>query len=143
MKICRKKWIGILLTMLCCFSPVSAVAAGSNIYISSGLSLETEEVECTFDAARLVYGEAAPGTEILFTVSQMNRSGSLTEKYSEKVSVGSMGLFSVTLPLEKGNNYISITMADEKQEVVVKRVPQKVKTQLQRMIALPGLMGTF
>ena len=50
-----------------------------------------------------------------------------------------MGLFSVTLPLERGSNYIEMTAGGETQQVVVKRVSQTVKTQLKRMIALPGL----
>jgi hypothetical protein len=49
----------------------------------------------------------------------------------------------VTLPLERGNNYIGMTVGGETQETVVKRVPRSVKTQLQRMIALPGLNVTF
>lgn len=141
MKAYRKRWIGIFMAMLFCFSPVSASAAEINI--SSGLNLRTEEVECTFEDARLVYGEATPGTDIRFTVSGMNRFGNLVEHYKTEVSVGSMGLFSVTLPLEKGNNYITMTADGEKEQAVVKRVPQKVKTQLKRMIALPGLKNTF
>lgn len=139
MKAYRKKWIGILMAMLFCFSPVSVLAAELPVTISSGLNMEAEEVECTFEEERIVYGEAAPGTKVIFTVSKMNRFGNMVELHKDTVTVGSMGLFSVTLPLERGNNYIDVTANDETQEVVVKRVPQTVKTQLQRMIALPGL----
>jgi len=139
MKAYRKKWIGIVMAMVFCFSPVSAFAAEGSVHISSGLELDAEETECTFEDNRLVYGEAVPGTEITFTVSKMNRFGGMAEVYTEDVLVGSMGLFSVTLPLEKGNNYISMTAEGKTQEVVIKRVSQNVKTQLQRLIALPGL----
>jgi len=139
MKAYRKKWIGILMAMLFCFSPVSVLAAELPVTISSGLNMEAEEVECTFEEERIVYGEASPGTKVIFTVSKMNRFGNMVELHKDTVTVGSMGLFSVTLPLERGNNYIDVTANDETQEVVVKRVPQTVKTQLQRMIALPGL----
>lgn len=139
MKAYRKKWIGILMAMLFCFSPVSVLAAELPVTISSGLNMEAEEVECTFEKERIVYGEASPGTKVIFTVSKMNRFGNMVELHKDTVTVGSMGLFSVTLPLERGNNYIDVTANDETQEVVVKRVPQTVKTQLQRMIALPGL----
>lgn len=139
MKAYRKKWIGILMAMLFCFSPVSVLAAELPVTISSGLNMEAEEVECTFEEERIVYGEAPPGTKVIFTVSKMNRFGNMVELHKDTVTVGSMGLFSVTLPLERGNNYIDVTANDETQEVVVKRVPQTVKTQLQRMIALPGL----
>ena len=139
MKAYRRKWIGILMAMMFCFSPVSVLAAELPVTISSGLNMEAEEVECTFEEERIVYGEAAPGTKVIFTVSKMNRFGNMVELHKDTVTVGSMGLFSVTLPLERGNNYIDVTANDETQEVVVKRVPQTVKTQLQRMIALPGL----
>ena len=139
MKTYRKRLIGILLVMLFCFSPVSVLAAELPVTISSGLNMKAEEAECTFEEARIVYGEAAPGTKVVFTVSKMNRFGKMVELHKDTVTVGSMGLFSVTLPLERGNNYIDVTANDETQKVVVKRVPQTVKTQLQRMIALPGL----
>ena len=108
MKEYRKKWIGMVMAMVFCFSPVSAFAAEGSVHISSGLELDAEETECTFEDNRLVYGEAVPGTEITFTVSKMNRFGGMEEVYKEDVLVGSMGLFSVNLPLEKGKNYIMI-----------------------------------
>ena len=143
MKAYRKKLIGILLVMVFCFSPVSVMAAELPVTISSGLHMELEEVESTFDAERIVYGEAAPGTEVTFTVSKMNRFGQMMELHRNEVKVGSLGLFSVTLPLERGNNFINMTVDGMTDQVGVKRVPQTVKTQLQRMIALPGLNVTL
>ena len=143
MKAYRKKLIGILLAMVFCFSPVSVMAAELPVTISSGLHMELEEVESTFDAERIVYGEAAPSTEVTFTVSKMNRFGQMMELHRNEVKVGSLGLFSVTLPLERGNNFINMTVDGKTEQVVVKRVPQTVKTQLQRMIALPGLNVTL
>ena len=139
MKAYRKKLIGILMAMMFCFSPVSAVAADSGVTITSGLNLETQVVECTFDDDRIVYGEAKPDTKITFTVSKMDRFGRMVELHHETVTVGSMGLFSATLPLERGNNYITMKADGETEEIVVKRVPKTVKMQLQKMIALPGL----
>ena len=139
MKAYRKKLIGMVVAMMCCCSPVSAWAAEMPVTISSGLNLAAKEVECTFESSRVVYGEAAPGTKIVFTVSKMNRFGGMVVLHQRTVNVGSVGLFSVNLPLERGNNYISMTADGVKQEVVVKQVPQKVKKQLQNMIALPGL----
>ena len=139
MKAYRKKLVGIILTMLFCFSPVSTFAAEPGVHITSGLNLEAEEVECTFDDVRIVYGEAKPNTKIVFTVSKMNRFGEMVELHKDIVTVGSMGLFSATLPLERGNNHITMKAEGETRKVVVKRVPKTVKMQLQKMIALPGL----
>ena len=143
MKAYRKKLVGILMAMLFCFSPVSVMAAELPVTISSGLHMEAGEAECTFEDSRIVYGEGAPGAEVVFTVSKMNRFGELVELHKDTVKVNSLGIFSVTLPLERGNNYIGMTVEGETQQVVVKRVPQTVKTQLQRMIALPGLNVTL
>ena len=97
-------------------------------------------MECTFDSSRILYGEAKPGTDITFTVSKMDRFGNMVETHRETVTVGSMGLFSETLPLSRGNNYISFAAEGEaKTTTVIKQVPQQVKSQLQRMIALPGM----
>ena len=139
MKAYRKKLIGMMMAMMFCFSPVNVVAAELPVTISSGLDMNTEEVEYTFEDARIVYGEAAPGTEVVFTVSRMNRFGKLVEQHRQEVKVGSMGLFSVTLPLERGNNYIDMEAGGKTEQAIVKQVPKTVKTQLKRMIALPGL----
>ncbi|MGN1230773.1 MAG: hypothetical protein ACI4TP_02635 [Anaerotignum sp.] len=140
MKAYRKKLVGLVLAATFCFSPVSAFAAESSVNITSGLVLNQDEVECTFDESRLLYGEAAPGAKITFTISKLDRFGQRVQVYTDTITVGSMGLFSTTLPLERGNNYITMTVEgeDTSAEVVVKRVPKTVKTQLKRMIALPG-----
>lgn len=143
MKAYKKKLIGIMMAMLFCFSPVSVLAAELPVTISSGLDMETEEVECTFEDARIVYGEASPGTKVVFTISRMNRFGVLVEQNRQEVSVGSMGLFSVTLPLERGNNYIDMEANGKTEQTVIRQIPQTVKTQLKRLIALPGLNITL
>ena len=143
MKAYRKKLIGILMAMMFCFSPVSVMAAEVPVTISSGLDMAAENAEYTFEDTRIIYGEAVPGTEVVFTVSKMNRFGEKVELHKETVAASSLGLFSVTLPLERGNNFISMTAGGETQETTVKRVSQTVKTQLKRMIALPGLNVTL
>lgn len=145
MKAYKKKLVGLILAAVFCFSPVSAFAAEAPVTITSGLDMESEEIECTFDESRILYGEARPGAKITFTISKLDRFGKMVECYTNTITVGSLGLFSTTLPLERGNNYIAITVEgkDGTTEVVVKRIPQAVKSQLQRMIALPGLNATL
>lgn len=142
MRAWKKKGIAGILALSVCAAPVSAFAAGSSVSISSGLNPET--AESTFDDSRIVYGEAAPRTEITFTVSRMDRWGETETVYENTLRVGSMGLFSATLPLEKGSNYITLTAVENgeetvQEEFVIKRVSKTVKKQLQRIIALPGL----
>ena len=140
----------MLMAMIFCFSPVSvsAAEAQTQVTIASGLNLESAEMECTFDDSRIIYGEAAPNTKITFTVSKLNRFGVMVELYADTVTVGSMGLFTAILPLERGNNHITMIAESSGLEksiehVVIKRVPQTVKQQLQKMIALPGLNVTL
>lgn len=133
----KKKMIGLALAAIFSFSPVSAYA--SSVNITSGLEVGSDEVECTFDSSRILYGEAKPGTKITFTVSKADRFGDMVETHRDTVTVGSMGLFSATLPLSRGNNYITCDDGESKTTTVLKQVPQQVKSQLQRMIALPGM----
>lgn len=148
MKAYQKKAIGAILTAIFCFSPVSAFAA-EGLTITSGLTLESEEAECTFDESRILYGEAAPYSNIAISVSQEDAAGELQEIYSDEVAVGSLGLFSASFPLEMGCNYITLEVVqenaaeEEKIEAVIKRVSCDLKTQLKKMIALPGLPEVF
>ena len=59
MKAYRKKLIGLALAAVLSFSPVSVFA--SSVNITSGLQIGGDEVECTFDSSRILYGEAKPG----------------------------------------------------------------------------------
>lgn len=86
-------------------------------------------------------GKLKPGNRILLLRYPKWIVSAIWSKPTEKpLTVGSMGLFSETLPLSRGNNYISFAAEGEaKTTTVIKQVPQQVKSQLQRMIALPGM----
>lgn len=146
MKITRKRIIGMLLAALICLSPVSAFAAETPVSVSSGLNLESWETESTFDAQRTIYGEAKPGTQISVSVSQKNANGDMVETQYQDLKVGSLGIFSATIELALGYNYVTLTAEKSGYEktsdtVTVKRVSQRIKKELQSMIALPGAVG--
>ncbi len=146
MKITRKRIIGMLLAALICLSPVSAFAAETPVSVSSGLNLESWETESTFDAQRTIYGEAKPGTQISVSVSQKNANGDMVETQYQNLTVGSLGIFSATIELALGYNYVTLTAEKSGYEktsdtVTVKRVSQRIKKELQSMIALPGALG--
>ena len=109
MKITRKRIIGMLLAALICLSPVSAFAAETPVSVSSGLNLESWETESTFDAQRTIYGEAKPGTQISVSVSQKNANGDMVETQYQDLTVGSLGIFSATIELALGYNYVTLT----------------------------------
>lgn len=143
MKRMKKRLLGVLLAVLFAFSPVSAFAAEASVSITSGLTMEADTVEYTFEDSRIVYGEAAPNARITFSVSKKDAEGEWQESYRESLQVGSLGLFSATLPLETGYNQITLTARQKGcentvQETIVKRLPKTVKKQLQSMLALPS-----
>lgn len=146
MKLHKKKITGLLLAALICFSPVSAFAAETPVMVSSGLNLESTETESTFDAQRTIYGEAKPGTQINVSVSSKNAEGEMKETQHQDLTVGSLGIFSTTIDFVLGYNYVTLTAVKDGYEtssstVIVKRVSQKIKKELQSMIALPGIIN--
>ena len=125
----KKRLFGLVLAGLLCFSPVSAFAAEvTPITVSSGIDLYQEETESTFDSSRTIYGEAKPNTKVSVSVSCKDANGDM----------------SVVSALEMGYNYVTLT-ADKagydeaSYTVVIKRLPNQLKKDLQNMIALPGL----
>ncbi len=145
----HKKKIGLFLLltgMLLCL-PVHVFAAqaipSTPITITSGLDLEAEEIESTFDTTRTIYGEAKPNTQIQVSVSRKNVNGDMQVTNAQNIVVSSVRIFSATVDLDMGYNYITITAQKDgyeqvSQTVVVKRLPQRLKKELQNMIALPG-----
>lgn len=141
----HKKKIAVLLVMaLICFAPVSAYATSNTpLTVSSGLNIHTKETESTFDAHRIIYGEAEPGTTVTVAVNRKNTKGAMQTVSSQHIIVGSMGIFSVTMDLDLGYNYINLSAkkqghSEVSHTVTVKRLSQQIKKDLQKMIALPG-----
>ena len=144
MKGYKKRILGLLLAGMLCFAPVSAYATSNTpLTVSSGLNIDTKEAESTFDAHRIIYGEAEPGTTITVSVNHKNAKGAMQTVSSQHIVVGSMGIFSVAMDLELGYNYISLSAKKQghnevSHTVTVKRLSQQIKKNLQKMIALPG-----
>jgi hypothetical protein len=138
-----------IIVLMLSISPVSAFADEiknpTPLSITSGLIIDEEVQESTFDDSRMVYGETVPFADITVTVCHMEWDGSMLEDYRDDFEVGSLGIFSMSLPLNMGTNYIEITVTDEEYDEAtysyeLKRKPQAVKDELKNMIALPGLM---
>ncbi|WMI81469.1 hypothetical protein [Anaerotignum sp. MB30-C6] len=144
----RNKIFAMLLALLLfSFSPVYAFASEienpAPISITSGLVFDEDGQDATFDSSRMVYGEAVPYSQISVTICGKDGDGDMQEEYSEDLEVGSLGIFSMSLPLELGTNYIELTVNCQNfDEAIyhfeVKRKPLKVKDELKSMVALPG-----
>jgi len=147
MKQLQMRWLGVFMAMLLFVSPAIAFAQEKEeptyICITSGLP-ENDGVISTFNSARIVYGEAHPGTIVSVSVCRENRFNRYVEEFYEEIEVGSLGIFSITIPLSEGHNYITLTAQSEGCEEVIydaaiRRLPEQVRTELQKMIALPTM----
>lgn len=142
----------VMFVLLFSFSPVCAFADEiknpAPIAITSGLVFDEDGQEATFDSSRIVYGEAVPYTQIHVTICRKDAEGQLLEEYCEDMEVGSLGIFSMVLPLELGTNYIEFTVSCGNYDKVtynfeIKRKPQTVKDELKSLIALPRLIQNY
>ena len=133
--------------MLIALSPVLAFADITSkpapLSITSGLIVEEEKQDATFEESRMVYGEALPFGDISVLVCRRDAEGNLLEDYTENFEVSSLGMFNVSLPLKLGTNYIAFQVSSESYNDAtynfeIKRMPQKVKDELKAMVALPG-----
>lgn len=145
----KSKLIAVFVMMLfLSFSPVCAFAQEicnpTPIAIYSGLIFEEEKQDATFEDSRIVYGETIPFADISVIVSRKDAEGNTLQDYSESFEVGSLGIFSISLPLKLGTNYIDLSVSSQCYDNAtysfeIKRMPLSVKEQLKTMIALPGI----
>lgn len=110
----------------------------------------TKEIETTFDKTKTISGTAEEGTEIIISVYEPNEKNQndenddeeFTELNSYTLIVGPSGIFSQTIDLEVGENYIVISAnKDDKNssfETIIKRKKSEIKTELEKGIVLPG-----
>lgn len=146
MKRYQKRILGILAAGLIFCTPVSVLAADTPLTITSGFDWEGNQTQSTFSESRTIYGEAKPNTQITVSVSRKDSAGEMQTASVEQVTVGAMGIFAATVGLDMGYNYVTLSAQKEGYDevshtMVVKRLPQQLKQELQSMIALPGLGG--
>lgn len=149
----RKKLFAIVMAVfMLSFSPVCTFADEienlAPITITSGLVFEEEGQEATFESSRMVYGEAIPCTQVSVQIWSRDEEGCMAEEYYEDLQVGSLGIFSMILPLELGVNDIELTVNSEGYDEAIyffeiNRKSQTVKEELKTMVALPGFIETY
>lgn len=117
-----------------------------NFSITSGVNL-TKKVQSTFDSSRTISGVADQGTEIAISVSTKDASGELQESANYDMEVGASQLFSQTVELSLGDNFIEIIASKDGFETVtestiIKRKKEEIKTELENSISVPGSSKT-
>lgn len=125
--------------------PVVANAAPvNNFKITSGINT-AKSSEITFDSTRVVSGTAEPGSKITITLYEPTTvNGTTTYKYirSYTITVGSSGIFSQSISLKEGKNYVVVAARkDGKYSEVKTTITRKnavLKATLSQSIAVPG-----
>lgn len=152
----KKYIVSFLAVLYIMTSPKLYVFAGSssdtdNILTVEGFEVTSgvnklKETESTFDKTRTISGTAEQGTEIYITVYEV--AGSEDKKtYDEldsyELIVGPSGIFSQSINLSIGENYITVEAKNDnkvsKFSTTIKRKKTEIKLELQQNIALPGL----
>lgn len=126
---------------------VLAAAPVDKFAITGGVDT-TKAVEITFDSTRIISGTAEKGADIEITVyeQKVKTDGSgatyLSAVGQYRLTVGSTGIFSQSVQLAEGKNYVVIAARkDGKQSQVSATINRKghaIKSVLSQYIALPG-----
>lgn len=108
--------------------------------ITSGL---TKDTESTFDETRTVVGAAPKDTMITletYAYNEEDESFSLVDSY--ETTVGTSGIFSKSVDLAIGQNYILITASKDSNQSIkatlINRKDLDIKAELEQSIVLPG-----
>ncbi len=125
--------------------PASAHAAEvNNFKITSGINT-AKTSEITFDSTRVVSGTAEAGSTVTITLYEpVTIYGTTTYKYirSYNVTVGSSGIFSQSVSLKEGKNYVVVAAskngAYSEVKTTITRKNAELKATLSQSIAVPG-----
>jgi hypothetical protein len=137
----------ILLLGIITAQSVSVLAAApvDKFAITGGVDT-SKSVEKTFDSTRIISGTAEKGAEIEITVyeqkTRVDGTTYLTVVNTYSLTVGSTGIFSQSVNLIEGKNYIVVAAdkGDKHSQVsaTINRKGGAIKSVLSQYIALPG-----
>lgn len=125
---------------------ISAHAANvSNFKITSGIAAGKSS-EITFDSARVISGTAETGAKISITIYEpyTNSAGKTAYKLirTYNLTVGSTGIFSQSISLKEGVNYLVVTARKDGKyseiRTTINRKNKVLKSVLSQSIAVPG-----
>ncbi|HAG04212.1 MAG TPA: hypothetical protein DCG28_02120 [Lachnospiraceae bacterium] len=127
---------------------VSSVCVNAEVQgfkITSGISADKSS-EITFDSVKVISGTAAKGTDISITVYEPYTAADGSVQYTVlrnyAVTVGNTGIFSQSVSLKEGKNYVVVVAknGDSSSEVrtTINRKNKILQTMLSQSIALPG-----
>jgi predicted DNA-binding antitoxin AbrB/MazE fold protein len=129
-------------------SVCSAATPVDNFKITSGIS-EGKTSEITFNSTRVISGTAEKGSQVTITVNEPYTTAAGTTAYntirSYTLTVGNTGIFSQSISLKEGKNYVIVaaTKDDKYSEAktTINRKNKVLRTVLSQSIAVPGSSG--
>lgn len=128
------------------FSTNANAAAGvNNFKITSGIDT-SKTSEITFDSTRVISGTAETGAKISITIYEpyTNAAGKTAYKLirTYNLTVGSTGIFSQSISLKEGVNYLVVTARKDGKyseiRTTINRKNKVLKSVLSQSIAVPG-----
>lgn len=127
----------------------SATVPVDRFGITSGIDV-SKTTDTTFDSTRIISGTAEKGTEIVISVYEVtSNQGVETQKLANeyKLTVGSTGIFSQTIALSEGKNYVAVEATKDGKysnaSTTINRKGTVIKTVLSQHIALPGQKNSW
>ncbi len=122
-----------------------AAPAVSNFKITSGFATNKTS-EITFDSTRVISGTAEKGAKISITIYEpyTNSAGKTAYKLirTYNLTVGSTGIFSQSISLKEGVNYLVVTARKDGKyseiRTTINRKNKVLKSVLSQSIAVPG-----
>ena len=148
-----KKFFGSVVIMLAivmsCFImtavSASAAAAVGNFKITSGISADKSS-EITFDSTRVISGTAEKGAQVGITIYEPYTTAAGTTAYSVirsySLTVGNTGIFSQSVSLKEGKNYVVVVARKDGKysevRTTINRKNKVLQSVLSQSIAVPG-----
>lgn len=128
------------------FSTNANAATGvNNFKITSGIDT-SKSSEITFDSARVISGTAETGAKVSITIYEPYKDASGKTAYklirTYNLTVGSTGIFSQSVSLKEGVNYLVVTARKDGKyseiRTTINRKNKVLKSVLSQSIAVPG-----
>ena len=142
-KVCLTLTVFFTMVLLSCM--VSYGAPVEDFKITGGIDT-SKASEITFDSSRVISGTAEKGTLVTITVYEPYTDAKGAVAYNSlrtyKVTVGATGIFSQSISLKEGKNYIVVIAQNNGKHSEVKttvnRKNKVLQAVLSKSVALPG-----
>ncbi|MBQ6554921.1 MAG: hypothetical protein IJL89_06795 [Firmicutes bacterium] len=131
----------IALHSLSAFAADDDVLPVDNFAVTGGINTE-KACDITFDSTRLISGTAAKDTVVTISVYDITDPDNKVLDSCYDLTVGSAGIFSQSIDLAEGKNYVIVAASNGNKHsevsTVINRKGRFIKAVLSQYIALPG-----